>query len=162
MIVSWSARVFLHEPSPSEKTVCNFLFFFSFLLCKGAGKSVDPITVAIFVQVPQKTVLPSTGGPCVHQSQADMRREGWGLHERWKDGTDSCRSSGIRMSLSAQHTAIVHQPTLILWRNSWIKCSIYQCQVLTGYRLFRRYFKQFLIKTPQRWFKTLLNLHFIA
>lgn len=56
--------------------MCNFLFFFSFLLCKGAGKSVDPITVAIFVQVPQKTVLPSTGGPCVHQSQADMRREG--------------------------------------------------------------------------------------
>lgn len=36
---------------------------------------VNLITVAIFVEFPQKTVLPSTEGACVHQSQADMRRE---------------------------------------------------------------------------------------
>lgn len=42
----------------------------------GALGCVDPITVAIFVEFPQKNVLPSTEGACVHQSQADMRREG--------------------------------------------------------------------------------------
>lgn len=42
----------------------------------GSLRCVDPIIVAVFVEFPQKTVLPSTEGACVHQSQADMRRKG--------------------------------------------------------------------------------------
>ena len=90
---------------------------------------VNLITVAIFVEFPQKTVLPSTEGACVHQSQADMRRECWGLLAIWKGGTDSYRSSGISMSLWAQHTATVHQHTLTVWRN--FKYNMWWYQVMS-------------------------------
>lgn len=81
----------------------------------------------------KKTVLPGTGGTCVHQSQADTRHEGWGLLRRWKGRTDSCTSSRIRLSLSAQHTATEDQPTVTPRRNFWIavKYSMQLNQVMS-------------------------------
>lgn len=109
--------------------ISAFLWFFKVGVW-GASVCVSTSSLLPFLlSYPQKNVLPSTEGACVHQSQADMRRECWGLLAIWKGGTDSYRSSGISMSLWAQHTATVHQHTLTVWRN--FKYNMWRYQVMS-------------------------------